>query len=393
MPPLARVCTACKASKVKCVGMTPGTKCNRCTRLGLVCEAVHQLSTIAPVAKQFAMPSSALYSEEAASKRQRTERAAPITLLSPMPPSALALSTQPPTQAELILHANKDSPAIEHFCLRHMAAIARQRNAYKLMTIVIRECQLRGIALNDVLAPVDEQELGPLSSFHPSETLRVMSASQGYAMCRTVSASGRNAFYTNPAFENEVISCAALEDCYARNEREVITLLIHPDDLPNVRTHMASTWRAAACSGGKLATENCGTVRLYNHRSVYVTCTLHVWMRIALQTGKVSIVLEFLPQNAITQALSEDNLLLLPVPVPSDEENASARIQEVFSPAACLPCEAEDEASSIDDAACPPMSDALLDSLTEDGALTIDDVNALIDAASSTGVPYHPCAG
>jgi len=44
MPPPARVCIACKASKTKCINFVPGKHpCDRCARIGLRCEPAPQL--------------------------------------------------------------------------------------------------------------------------------------------------------------------------------------------------------------------------------------------------------------------------------------------------------------------------------------------------------------
>lgn len=99
-------------------------------------------------------------------------------------------------------------PDLESFCLRHMAAIARRRNAYDLMERVIATCRRKGLDLNSILTSptADDDGDDPGASTHPFEILSVLSASRGYCQARTVSGSGNNTFFNNAAFENDVLS-------------------------------------------------------------------------------------------------------------------------------------------------------------------------------------------
>ena len=55
MPPPARVCAACKATKSRCDNFGLGLTCDRCTRLGLRCEPAPPLAHM-PRTRDFADP-------------------------------------------------------------------------------------------------------------------------------------------------------------------------------------------------------------------------------------------------------------------------------------------------------------------------------------------------
>ena len=78
MPPPARVCRACKASKVRC-NFSPGETCARCLRLGLICEAAPQIArVVAQFSLEMASARAAKMAREAAT--DGTTMLAPSTL-------------------------------------------------------------------------------------------------------------------------------------------------------------------------------------------------------------------------------------------------------------------------------------------------------------------------
>ena len=201
MPPPTHVCTACKASKVRC-HYWPGETCERCKRLNLRCEE-------APTKKPRIM---AQFSLQTASTWAETDTAMAPAVVSTAPDN-FDLSVRQvtfggsPNVTALFWRevcAAKSTEA-ELFCLRHFAAIARRRNAHSLMMECVRTCESRGFKLTDLDPPMPNDDWvsdgGRQESPHPLEMLQVVSASRGYCMVRTVTRSGSNHFVVNAAFE------------------------------------------------------------------------------------------------------------------------------------------------------------------------------------------------
>ena len=125
-----------------------------------------------------------------------------------------------------------NSLSVATFALRHMAAIAKRRNAYNLMSTVVHACQEKGIDLKHVLEWKEDNQDGDLCvSTHPFEVLQVVSQAQGYCLARTLGPNGTNAFFNNAAFEHDIMSLEACNSAYEQNEREVISHFVHPDDI------------------------------------------------------------------------------------------------------------------------------------------------------------------
>ena len=189
-----------------------------------------------------------------------------------------------------------NSPEVEAFALRHMAAVARRRNAYGLMAGVVRACQEMRLDLNSVLSTaVEDVEEDLDASTHPFETLRFVSEAKGYCHLRTITPDGRNAFFNNAAFEHDILSLEVCNRTYARNEVEVLSLFIHPSDLAATHRFLAGVWRTAAVNSGRLAlVESPDRVRIYHRRlQAHAECTMRIAMHIQLDVGCVSAAVEF----------------------------------------------------------------------------------------------------
>ena len=70
----------------------------------------------------------------------------------------------------------------------------------------------------------------PGRSAHLIEILEVGNASAGYCQARTTSPSGET-FFQNAAFEMHVLSLDAVIKAYKRNDAELISLIVHQEDL------------------------------------------------------------------------------------------------------------------------------------------------------------------
>jgi len=191
------------------------------------------------------------------------------------------------------------------FFLRHMASIARSRNAYELMQSVVRVCKDKGIDMGSVLVPAagnDDTD----STSHPFEILSIVSATTGYSQARTISPSGRNAFFNNAAFEHAILSLDACNRAYERNEVEVVSLFIHADDVAYMKQQMAKSWRVACSKSGVLSSvsSNCNHVRVYLRRlGTYVECEPKFHVIVNRESGLVSAALELLPRELTSLCL------------------------------------------------------------------------------------------
>ena len=297
MPPPARVCKACKASKVRCIEFEPGVTCARCTRLGLLCEPAPQRpkSETMPLAVQFMAPS------------ESSETLPPVHVLAQAQPSADFSLVAPDISTDVIVpRANEThnviwravrdatSPQVAAFTLRHMAMIAKRRNAYGLLEDVVRACKEKSIDLAAVLDPAGDDADDAGASTHPFEILRVVSDARGYCLARSIAQNGHNSFYNNAAFEHDVLSVEACNRIYERNERSVVEAFVHQDDMAAVNGVMAELFRAAASNSGQLTLSN-GLERVcvfHLRLQTYVACSMRMWMLIRCDQGTVSSALE-----------------------------------------------------------------------------------------------------
>lgn len=291
MPPPARVCQACKASKVRCEDFEHGEECKRCKRLGLKCEPAPQRPKTMPIANQF-------------------KRKADLCTASSGPPATLACTSSPCTTLSLTSIDYSDSasaifrevvgePELEVLCLRQMTAIARSRNAYKLMGRIIKTCYERSIDLNRVLSVPTEDIIDAGSSVHSFEVLQAVSASAGYCSCRSVSPSGKSYFFNNAAFEHAIMSLEAIQRAYAANEAEVFSYFIHPEDMDVLRPLLGRNWRKGArkhAAGQLVIGDSSPPVRVKLRKNgEYIACHARVSIHCRLESGWFSMALELLP--------------------------------------------------------------------------------------------------
>jgi len=269
---------------VACIDFEPGKKCKRCERLGLVCEPAAQKprTEMMSVAQKFS-----------------EDRAGPPT--HPSPVASLALAVEPQGVAGLIWQAADDvgSSDVARFTLRHFASIAIRRNAYMLLTSVVSICKTKHFDLGSILhAPDDDDDASP----HPYEILRTVSSAPGYCLARSVNASGRSAYFTNAAFEHDIMSISACNRAYDRNELDVLSCFIHADDCTDVHALLATVFRAAACNSGQMESLALGrTARIFHCRlKDYISCHVHISMLIRCDTGCVSVTVELTPRNSDT---------------------------------------------------------------------------------------------
>lgn len=230
MPPPARVCVACKTSKTRCVNFAPGSRCNRCERVGLRCELAPQRGRLA--SRAALGPSLRLLlddSEDASSSMTSVPTAAGAATLSSavvwLPASACGshrLWTG-------MLGGCKPPSALGGFdvsraLLREMSAIARRRNSYGLMMTVIGLAREHDIALDELecadARPGVLQLQPPPRAAAPtmSEPIAaILATASGLCTVRTVD-DGRAAFEANAAFAERVCTAAELQACWAENK-------------------------------------------------------------------------------------------------------------------------------------------------------------------------------
>lgn len=269
---------------MRCEGLSVGHQCVRCARLGLVCEPAPQHTSM-PLTQRF-RPNS--------------------TAMTVQPSGTLSLSPMRATTAGQIWLACESEPrCVQEFVLRHLVAVAKCRNAYSLLEQIVHICKGNAIDLNVVLSPMPddgtrEDDVGTSTS-HPFDTLQAVSVAQGYSLARTVSPNGSSAFFSNAAFENDVISIDACVRTYERNEAEVASLFIHPDDLQAFRSLRGRAFLQAARNNGQLTTlDSSGHVRVRLQPGRYAECALRMHVLIRLKTGLVSAVTELIPSEGCT---------------------------------------------------------------------------------------------
>ena len=295
MPPPARVCKACKASKVRC-NFLPGDPCARCERLGLHCEGAPQIPRII-----------AEFSLATASGRAPTLATKAIVPATSVTDVASQNSHQPfPASCDVYLQeiSASGSTEAELFLLRHMATIARRRNAHTLMMAIVRACQKRGLLLMDVLNWVSSPEDDSVIP-HPLEILQIVSTARGYCIARTVTGSGGNYYTANAAFERDVASLDALNECYEKNETSVDSTLFHPDDLPAVERLKARGVRMCFQSDEQIvsgALDQPVRVRHLHSAHGYVECKVQVRGLMQRKTGLISHTIELLPVELLEKS-------------------------------------------------------------------------------------------
>ena len=260
------------------------------------------------------------------------------------------------------------SAEAERFLLRHIAAVARERNSHTLMIECVRAAQSSGLRLTDLIrwgsaaspagslagslagssagslagasagSTAGSSPAGESASPHPPEMLKRLSAvASGYCMMRTVTPDGSSHVFANAAFEQDVCSVGALCLCEEQNQNCIYSLLFHTDDLAAVYRFRASLFHRALLSPAEAAPSG-GTivcaplaqvirVRLHSDRR-YVECKLHAGFLIRKDTGLVSggLCLTPLPSFSLMEAA---NQLLALVPCPGAESDASCRASGV----------------------------------------------------------------
>lgn len=296
MPPPARVCQACKASKVRCDDFSPGiSRCTRCNRLGLKCEAASSRGM--PVAEMF-LPRPSSESTES----MIGESSSDLSSTNKRPKHvSTAIAKKDCSSYILDLVSEAGSPDVLLFCLRHLVSVARQRSAYEMMQEVIELCRNKRIALHTVLSPSWAFDNGNrTASPHPFELLQLCSSSCGYCLTKTFSPNGTASFYTNAAFENDVLASDACKRCYESNQQCVLSLFLDDDSAARVYSCVASLWLAAAKDSGKLkSSEREELVRVRLQHLGFIACTMRVWILIRREAGYLSITLELTPHTQI----------------------------------------------------------------------------------------------
>ena len=252
MPPNARVCVGCKGSKVACVGFVAGEQaCQRCTRLGLDCIPAPARAQGA-VRKLMKRTTLNLLLADDSHKR-------PPPALRKLTSDAFAGAQKLPTEAtmvEAVMACENDAQRllVLRMLLRSWERIARQRNAYTLMSFVVFLCQKSGLLLSEVIgrsevrtrAPADcgEGQSGAVPPGLGGSDGDDEAAPLTYRWKRTCY-DDRMVFETNEAFEQRVCSVADLDKCWQRNVAEVRSLFAHPNDANVYCMTIAALWRRA----------------------------------------------------------------------------------------------------------------------------------------------------
>ena len=115
-----------------------------------------------------------------------------------------------------------------------------------------------------------------------------------------MNASGRSAYFTNAAFEHDIMSIEACNRAYDRNEQDVLSCFIHADDCADVHALLATVFRAAACNSGQLESRALGRNARVFHRRLkdYIACHVRISMLIRCDTGCVSMAMELTPRDS-----------------------------------------------------------------------------------------------
>ena len=168
-----------------------------------------------------------------------------------------------------------------------------------LLTGVVSICKARDFDLGSILRVPDDDDDD--ASPHPYEILRMVSSAPGYCLARSVSASGRSAYFTNAAFEHDIMSISACNRAYDRNEQQdVLSCFIHADDCTDVQALLATVFRAAACNTGQMESLALGQTARIFHCGLkdYISCHVRISMLIRCDTGCVSVAMELTPRDS-----------------------------------------------------------------------------------------------
>ncbi|EOD25584.1 hypothetical protein EMIHUDRAFT_457502 [Emiliania huxleyi CCMP1516] len=305
MPPPARVCIACKASKTKCINFVPGKHpCDRCARIGLRCEPAPQLgmrvarkalgatlqamledpSPLGPPGQPVVeFNGSAVFDAGA----PRTPGEQQVMRLASDGIAMRAFQQLPGTNIQgarnvlaVMLEPGTSRSSIR-FTLKPLAAIARRRNAYELMARGGRRGGGRpsGVGTEGgggtTVLPLDEAvPLPPFDGSLPPLFENLMANSEGYVFLRTIR-DGEAHFLVNSAFERSIVSVREMQQAWKSSQApqekrrdaagvvEINALFTHPEDLQSVYRMIGQLYRQ--CQEDVVAQAQCERpVRVYD---------------------------------------------------------------------------------------------------------------------------------
>lgn len=305
MSPPARVCTACKTSKVKCANFLPGGTCDRCARIGLKCEPAPQIGHRAAqqqlsVAQLGSAPFGGDPTPDVVPDRT-TPLASQIACAGPSALSASgapqgfgsiasahphiksidqghehlflavgsdetveqALSQMPGMSSKtlqgvlaMLLEPGADKSSVAYF-LHLCCTVALRWDLSELMELMVRMCRHLLLPMREVLL-FNEMDFAPLPSLESSETdalwhfRAMLQQSNGLVLVR-VMASGETRFHVNAAFERVLLGREEIESAWqvlAEGERDLSSLFTHPQDTDACSRMIASIYRS--CKPGVL---------------------------------------------------------------------------------------------------------------------------------------------
>lgn len=208
----------------------------------------------------------------------------------------MAASATGEASDSIIQKAADFGPEITVFCLRHMASIAKNRDAYQLLHTVTVQCEKLNISLASVLAPCSSPD-DTFESVHPAEVLEVVSQCSGYCMVKTFAPNGHASFFGNVAFERDVASIDSCVHCWERNERTVVSLILDEDGMAIAKLLTTSVWPYAVRDSKLYSATAAEHVRVQHRRLGGINCSIRMSVFAIKETGKVSEVMELVPSQ------------------------------------------------------------------------------------------------
>ena len=349
--PPGAACLRCKQQKVRCTIQDLARGCERCARANLQCLP-------APPSRQGKRSKDS----EGSSNLHAQHYAQPVVSLPAAKRQAAFRQRAPKTPADLIAAMAKqwggrnscadflvgffsgsrvdlgEMPDRESilWLLRHWASIAAVRNSYMLLQSALGLAAAFSFPVTQITLGL-ESSMTPVGLPPPSAVVQCVDALPGFAYARSANprSDGTVDLYANPAFREHVCSLEALHRCWAANEREMLSLFIHKDDL-SILPHETGQFLAQVISGLRN-----GCAALDPSRSPPHDAALPA-VATAIACCRALACLSFLPTTRRVDARLRRSTIEGPA------VHKTKRVVRALADGAYVPCHARIKACSVD---------------------------------------------
>jgi len=117
--------------------------------------------------------------------------------------------------------------------VRHFAGIATVRDSFPLLQSTLRLANALGFAVSDTIC--NPENIFRASGLPPPPAvMHCVDSLAGFAYARSANPrdDGSVDMYANQEFRDHVVPLDKLQQCWATNEREMLSLFVHPEDAP-----------------------------------------------------------------------------------------------------------------------------------------------------------------